>query len=359
MGKRSGAIAVLATAGIFSACDQVNTDAGASASTGADASVDAPPAPPPPAPPAPLDAGSALDAGDPDADVDAGPLDSTPGCSGLRATCGATHDQSCCGSTLVPGGSFLRDNGVNGTFPATVSPYRLDTYEVTVGRFKKFLLGYPANMPVDGAGKNPNVAGDPGWDSGWNALMPATQAALNTEVQSCDAGYQTWLHGDDNLPMDCMTWYVAYAFCIWDGGRLPTELEWNFAAAGGAQQRPFPWSTSGSDLTIDSSYAVYDGNPPATAYSEVGAESPKGDARWGQADMAGNEWEWTRDWYAPYPPSCANCATTGPNHQITTYTYRTFRGGSAGDTAQFLLTSVRYYEPPGFKNDVIGARCAR
>jgi formylglycine-generating enzyme required for sulfatase activity len=52
-----------------------------------------------------------------------------------------------------------------------------------------------------------------------------------------------------------MDWYEAYAFCIWDGGFLPTDAEWNYAAAGGAQQRAYPWSNPPTSLTIDPSYA--------------------------------------------------------------------------------------------------------
>src|SRR5262249_1944612 len=62
-----------------------------------------------------------------------------PSCRGLAATCGADGAQSCCASALVPGGMFLRGyDGVtyaDGTNPATVSDFRLDTYEITVGRF--------------------------------------------------------------------------------------------------------------------------------------------------------------------------------------------------------------------------------
>ena len=268
--------------------------------------------------------GDARDDADGDGATGDGPM--VQSCAGLLATCGPAATSPCCGSTLVPGGTFDRSYDVSGdgmypgmSFPATVSDFRLDTYEVTVGRFRQFVnagAGTQGNPPVAGAGAHPQIPGS-GWDPTWNGSLVADTATLVADV-TCEAPYQTWTDtpgANESLAMNCITWYESYAFCAWDGGFLPTEAEWNYAASGGSEQRAYPWSNPPSSLTIDCSYANYDNgtaycvNPPHGAVNRVGTESPTGDGRWGQADLGGNVWEWTLDWLAsPYTIPCMDCA---------------------------------------------------
>jgi formylglycine-generating enzyme required for sulfatase activity len=293
-------------------------------------------------------------------------------CSGLASNCGPSADQSCCASPMVTGGTFYRSYDAarfgytSQAYPATVSDFRLDTYEITVGRFRKFVAAYSRNMIAAGAGKNPNNPTDPGWDTTWNASLPADAAALQSAA-ACNSTYQTWTSGagaNENRPMNCLSWYEAYAFCIWDGGRLPTEAEWNYAASGGAEQRVYPWSNPPASFDIDCSYANYYGGSGGTDYcvlprpgstNNVGSESPKGDGRYGQADLAGNVSEWTLDWYtSPYSPPCVNCAKTSP-----ALTSRVMRGGGFGYDAWSVLSSFRGYFNPLAHYSLLGARCAR
>ncbi|WP_437978867.1 formylglycine-generating enzyme family protein [Sorangium sp. So ce295] len=243
-----------------------------------------------------------------------------------------------------------------------MSGFLLDRFEVTVGRFRKFVEAYPESKPAAGAGAHPLLDGS-GWNADWASQLPAGAPELTVAVK-CNGTYQTWTDeaGDhEHLPMNCLNWYVAFAFCAWDGGRLATEAEWNYAAAGGGEQRPYPWSDSASDAILDRSHAVYDCTGDGSASGScafrdiqpVGSRSSAGDGRWRQADLAGNMWEWVLDWYAGYATSCDNCANT------TSVSNRALRGGSFDYDASYLLSSARGYGSPSRRYHFAGARCAR
>jgi len=285
-----------------------------------------------------------------------------PSCSGLAATCGPLGTDDCCASLLVPGGTFYRSyDGVDFTdkrYPATVDDFYLDKYEITVGRFRQFVnagMGTQASPPASGAGANLAIPGS-GWDSTWNTNLPADTTALTAAI-SCGAPYQTWTNtagSNESQPVNSLDWYTASAFCAWDGGRLPTEAEWNYAASGGNEQRYYPWSSPPTSTTVDDSYAVYcDGSCVGTR--NVGSKSPKGDGKWGQSDLAGNVWEWTLDWFDIYRTPCGNCADIAD----AAAPYRVLRGGNFYYYASNLRSASRNYSNPRFDDSSLGARCAR
>jgi formylglycine-generating enzyme len=295
-----------------------------------------------------------------------------PSCQGLTTSCGPSTSESCCTSPLVSGGTFFRSyDGVTSTnqsYPATVSDFRLDKYEVTVGRFRKFVeagQGTQKSPPASGSGANPNLAGS-GWQSAWNSSLAADTTALISAVK-CFSPHRTWTDsegGNEKRPMICISWYEAFAFCIWDGGRLPTEAEWNYAAAGGSEQRMYPWLIPATSTSIDCTRASYgcstnacgDGTKgcAVTDLIFVGTKAA-GNGKYGQADLAGNVWEWTLDWNWSYPNPCNDCANLTAYWNGT----RVVRGGSFNTNASYLLSSTRYSVPPDSHGETSGARCAR
>jgi sulfatase modifying factor 1 len=295
-----------------------------------------------------------------------------PSCIGLAANCGLTNE-SCCESPLVPGGTFYRGYDVasdghsgNQLYPATISDFRLDRFEITVGRFRAFVkagLGTQSSPPPTGAGKRPGIANS-GWDPSWNVSLSVSTDALGQALSSCGAGSSltTWTArpGDgDTRPMNCITWFEAMAFCIWDGGFLPTEAEWSYAAAGGSEQRAYPWSSPASSTVIDTSYAVYNtiGLPAL-----VGSRSPRGDGKWTHSDLAGNLSEWILDWYADYTNPCVDCAMTTPvTYQTAPAPLRTQRGWDYYETLPQVMRTAIHSEAsdPLSRLPYSGARCAR
>lgn len=279
-----------------------------------------------------------------------------PSCQGLATTCGPSHDEDCCTSLLVPGGTFYRSyDGVTSGFtskayPATVSDFRLDKYEITVGRWRKFAAAFSTIAIAPGSGKNPNDPNDPGWQSIWNVNMSPSVA------QSSDCTWTDSPGANEDKPVSCLNWYAAFSFCIWDGGRLPTEAEWNYAAAGGSEQREFPWGSATPDCTYLN--FLLPSGACVGAPNDVGSESPKGDGKWGQADLSGNVGEWTVDGYVdPYAiVPCTNCSevSTLPGGS------RVMRGlGWSAYGALAVPVSHRYELSMGTYSAEIGARCAR
>lgn len=321
---------------------------------------------------------------------DVGPADgATPGidaaatqflsCYGLPPTCGVTGHDSCCNSFLVPGGSYDRGYDVAGddysgdtNSPATVADFRLDKYKVTVGRFRMFVaagMGTQVNPPTHGAGAHARTPGS-GWDTIWNSNLPENTAALLASRNLCASSYQTWTDlpaANEHRPMNCVTWYEAMAFCAWDGGYLPTEAEWNYAAAGGDEQRAYPWSSPPRTLTLDPSYASYgdgmnngincfgDGLSACTLADIIAVGTkPLGNGRWQHSDLAGTVWEWTLDWHSVvYPTPCTNCAN------LIATSSRVIRGAGFKNAPISLRTGSRFGSLPSERSSSTGFRCAR
>jgi formylglycine-generating enzyme required for sulfatase activity len=198
--------------------------------------------------------------------------------------CGSATE-SCCTSLPVAGGTFYRTYASDGCSLtdeadlATVSSFRLDKYDVTVGRFRQFVNAWGTGWrPAVGSGKHTHVNGgkglvntclsgyEPGWSSvpsGVGTQMPfddfvapttanltsCSGGNLTTDLQFVPYSCNTWTDTpgtQESQPIVCVNWYEAYAFCIWDGGFLPSEAEWENAAAGGSESARVPLGLGGS-----------------------------------------------------------------------------------------------------------------
>ena len=292
--------------------------------------------------------------------------------------CGAASE-SCCASLGVPGGSYDRTytntgGGATGlTDPAMISSFRLDKYDVTVGRFRPFVSAWNGGAgftPAAGSGKHAHLNGglglsdsaSPGtYETGWIAADTANLALSDANL-ACDPAYATWTSAAGNqetLPINCVNWWEAYAFCIWDGGFLPSEAEWEYAAAGGSEQREYPWGTA--DPGAANQYAIYGCFYPSGTTNCTGASNiaPVGTAAagaglFGQLDLAGNVWQWNLDWSAPY-------AGGADSASLTWESIRVLRGGnfSVYGGTSYLLPPVRNDDSPSDRSYDAGFRCAR
>jgi formylglycine-generating enzyme required for sulfatase activity len=278
-----------------------------------------------------------------------------------------TVGEDCCSSPIVSGGAFARSN--DASRPANVSSFRLDRFEVVVGRFQRFVKAWVDGFrPSAGDGKHAHVHGgtglaktsgefEEGWDVKWADNLSATAEAWDANL-SCEPNYRTW-PSSTMRPQTCATWYEAYAFCIWDGGFLPSEAELNYAAAGGAAQRPYPWGDTvpSADASLAVYGCYYNGGGTCSGVMNIASAGSvsAGDGMYGQADLAGNVWEWALDGYSPSysSASCDDCIDSLPSQ------YRVRRGGSFRYSGESLASSYRGRDAPMNRRLDGGFRCAR
>ncbi len=314
--------------------------------------------------------------GNQDAGTPPTPTSCALGLGGAGTTgCGANLE-SCCASLQVPAGQYDRTytpedgGGASGEAdPATVSSFWLDKYEVTIGRFRHFVKAWNGGagyLPHAGSGKHSHLNGgfgladtmggfEPGWDSSFNTNVSPTDANL---ACGTNALWTTAPGAHEGWPINCVGWYEAYAFCIWDGGFLPSEAEWEYAAAGGSQQREYPWGSM--DPGLKQMFADYDcealanhcSNGPNTI-AAVGT-APMGAGLWGHMDLAGNLEEWTLDTEDTYANPCIDCGNIQPTNN------RAVRGGSYASTATGDITPPsRVRSQVAARDPSLGFRCAR
>jgi len=231
----------------------------------------------------------------------------------------------------------------------SVDAFYMDAYEVTNAQYKKFVQATGHKEP-EGL-----------------KITPTSNNMLESTFR-----FKPWTDSDynkDNQPVICVRWEDAKAYAEWSGKRLPTEVEWEYAARGGLAGKRYVWGdkwpppkNSGNfvDETFKKAFPdwkIINGYDDGYVYTApVGSYKPNG---YGLHDMAGNVWELCADWYDnEYYANSPKSNPKGPD--LGEYrVYRVMRGGSwGGRDAGYGRVAVRYpIAPTGVGTDV-GFRCA-
>ncbi|MGI8485280.1 MAG: formylglycine-generating enzyme family protein [Thermomicrobiales bacterium] len=197
------------------------------------------------------------------------------------------------------------DDGEGPVHEVELNPFQVAQETVTNDRFHEFIAatGYMTEAERFG------------WSYVFAGLLPErfppTRGAAQTPWwrQVFGATWQTPEGPQSNLaqrgshPVVHVSWNDAIAFCDWDGSRLPTEAEWEYAARGGTSSTHFSW---GDDLIPNGKHRmnVWQGTFPT---KNTGGDGHKGTAparsyqpnEFGLYNMTGNVWEWCADWFDP------------------------------------------------------------
>jgi eukaryotic-like serine/threonine-protein kinase len=170
-------------------------------------------------------------------------------------------------------------------------------------------------------------------------------------------------------PITCLTWAMADNYCKANGGRLPSEAEWEFATRG-PDGRVYPWGDDpptaehlnacdaqclawGKAHKVDLK-ALAKGDDGFATTAPVG-KFPAGRSRFGPYDVVGNVWEWVADWYGEYQADAVQNPLGPPSGER-----KVIRGGAWNAGVEtWLHPSFRYAQVPNAQSYGIGFRCVK
>ncbi len=265
---------------------------------------------------------------------------------------------------VIPSGPFLQGQAAD---PASIDyDYEMMVTDVTVSQYVDFLnkaladgtikisgdqvVGfYPGDM-FHGVKHEVEIA------AGDYLLIPLDDPASPFTFAAASVGVQpqpfTAKIGLENHPMTNVSWFGAWTYCGYYGARLPTELEWEKAARGSEDDRPFPW---GYDIARDNANFYASRDPfedmgsfgshtsPVGFYNGriyAGYQTLNSASPYGLYDMAGNVWQWTGNVYEGQ-------------------SYRYLRGGSKDTDDMDMRIWERNNATPTYYSPGVGFRCVR
>ena len=224
------------------------------------------------------------------------------------------------GSVLVwiPGGTFLMGGDANNdeepVHQVKVDGFWLGKFEVMNRQYAKFLAERPREAEVPFLWDNPNYT-------------------------------------QPDQPVVGVTMLSAAAYCRWAGLELPTEVQWEYAAAGGRQLK---YPTATGEISHDLANIHGTGGRDQWEYtSPVGIFPPN---PFGLYDMAGNAWEWTRSKFAPYPYSPADGREDPAGEKSGGKDERVLRGGCWYFSGDYCRTAYRHRYQPHLRYEYSGIR---
>ncbi len=245
------------------------------------------------------------------------------------------------GDSQVAGGTFLLGASTDEPFvfdnekwahPVEVRPFRIAKTAVTQAEFALFV--------DDGGYRRDEFWSEEGraWRNEANARKPVYWRTAGKGWQR--RHFDKWIPLEPDKPVIHVNWFEAEAYCRWSGRRLPSEAEWERAAAWdpeSGRKRRYPWG----DEPPTAIRANMDWEHMDTV--DVGA-LPAGDSPCGCRQMIGNVWEWTASNFGPYPGFVAD-----PYKEYSEpwfHTRKVLRGGCWATRSHMIRNTWRnFYEP--------------
>ena len=227
----------------------------------------------------------------------------------------------------------------------------------------EFVMGFEGGAPGEPNEKPAHIVKvAPFWIDRTEVTVEDMRGCINRGACNVRLGIGplcTFGRAEPRLPINCVPWQSADAYCRAIGKRLPSEAEWELAASGG-RQRFFPWGstppTCAIAVTLLNNRAGVSCSTRGPAL--VGAH-PKGASSFGVEDMSGNVEEWVADWYADRyevrPQPRPTMTPSGPAFGVA----HVLRGGGWMSRPRETRVTARSWGSPNEAGPNVGFRCAR